>query len=208
MRILKYTRLMFIPLAAICFGLLPACSLTPEYNHSDINELSNQPFVQNESNQFLATGANQTNFKTWWKQFNDPLINNLATKALSHNYDIKITMANLSETEALLRSATGDRLSRLDLISSANRKYFSVSGKRDVATHDETGLSLAWQVDLFGRLRSAQNAAVAEFQASAADHEALQHTVIATVSQQRVALAIAHQQLSDYASLKPTQAVQ
>jgi multidrug efflux system outer membrane protein len=151
MRILKYTRWVFVPLATICFGLLPACSLTPEYKRSEVNKLSSQPFVQSEKNLSLTTGVKQADFKTWWKQFNDPLINDLVAEALTHNYDIKIAMANLSEAEALLRSATGDRWPNLDLSSSANRSHFSVPGKRDFATRYETGLSLAWQVDLFGR---------------------------------------------------------
>ena len=183
-----------------CLALLSACTLTPEYNRTEVDALVSQSFVQNRDNQSLVTATKQVDFKAWWKQFNDPLINDLVDQALSHNYDIKLALANLEEAEAVLRSTTGDRLPKIDLSLSGNRRHFGVagpgfSGQRDLVTSYETALAFSWQLDLLGRLRSAQNAAVADFQASAADRDGLLQTVIANVIRQRVALAIARQRL-------------
>jgi NodT family efflux transporter outer membrane factor (OMF) lipoprotein len=192
-------RLLFL-LASICLGLLSACSLTPEYKRSEIDNLVSQPFVQNKDNQSQASVAMQVASKAWWKQLNDPLINDLVDQALDHNYEIKLALANLEEAEAVQRSNMGDRLPKIDLSLSGNRRHFGIagpgfSGQRDLVTSYEAALAFSWQLDLFGRLRSAQNAAAADFQASAADRDAVLQTVIANVIRQRVALAIARQRL-------------
>ena len=197
---LNHLHLSLFLYAVFCLGLLSACSMTPEYKRSEVDALVDQPFVQNKNNQSLATVTKQADFRAWWKQFDDPLINDLVNQALNHNYDIKLALANLEEAEAVLRSAAGDRWPQLDLSLSANRRHFGVagpgfSGQRDFATSYETALALSWQLDLFGRLRSAQNALAADFQASAADRNGLLQTVIANVIRQRVALAIARQRL-------------
>jgi multidrug efflux system outer membrane protein len=141
---------------------------------------------------------------SWWGQFNDPVIDALVNSAIQNNLDIRIAAANVLESEALVRASTGNRWPQINAITSGERSFtgsstgssFNTGTDRIYTTTYQVGASVAWQADLFGKLRSAQKASIADWQASQTDYQALMHTIIANVIRQRVQLAIATQRLN------------
>ena len=103
----------------------------------------------------------------------------------------------------LVRVATGRRWPEVGTNISGERSFtgastgssFSPGADRLYTTTYSVGANVSWQTDLFGRLRSAQRASIADWQASQTDRDAITHTVIANVIRQRVQLAIAMQRL-------------
>ncbi len=179
--------------------ILNACSVMPKYEQPDTQAYLGEEFAQASNEQPFTTFESVN----WWKQFNDPVIDTLVNQALENNLDIRIAAANVLETEALARAATGRRWPEIGASISGERSFtgastgssFSPGSNRLYTTTYSVGANIAWQTDLFGRLRSAEKASIADWQASRNDRNAITHTVIANVIRQRVQLAIAIQRL-------------
>lgn len=179
--------------------MVNACSLAPTYEAPETEQYTGDSFVQSASKDPLPTIESVS----WWKQFEDPVIDSLVEQALENNLDIRIAAANVLETEALVRVATGRRwpevgtsiLGERSFTGASTGSSFSPGADRLYTTTYSVGANVSWQTDLFGRLRSAEKASIADWQASQTDRDAIIHTVIANVIRQRVQLAIARQRL-------------
>lgn len=179
--------------------LLSACTLAPTYEAPETEQYTGEEFAQAISDEPAPTIPSVN----WWVEFDDPVINTLVDQALTNNLDIRVAAANVLETEALVRVATGRRWPEVGTNLSGERSFtgastgssFSPGVDRLYTTTYSVGANLSWQTDLFGRLRSAEKASIADWQASQTDRDAIIHTVIANVIRQRVQLAIAMQRL-------------
>lgn len=182
----------------LSLGILTSCAKLSTYDRSPLQPLLGETYIQ--SNTQIA--SDNDHFSHWWRQFQDPVIDQWVETALAHNYDLKIATANVLEADALLRSAAGSRWPKLDVSASARRSFTPLSAiipgnsQRVYNTTLQPAFSIAWQLDLWGRLRHAQQAALADWNASAADRQAIYHTVIADVIRQRVEHAIARQRFT------------
>ncbi len=179
--------------------IVSACSLAPKYEEPETEQYTGDSFVQSMSDDPLPTIESVS----WWQQFDDPVINTLVEQALDNNLDLRVAAANVLETEALVRVATGRRWPEVGTNVFGERSFtgastgssFSAGADRLYTTTYSVGANISWQTDLFGRLRSAEKASIADWQASQTDRDAITHTVIANVIRQRVQLAIAMQRL-------------
>jgi multidrug efflux system outer membrane protein len=96
----------------------------------------------------------------WWKLFNDPQLSTLIDSTISHNYELKVARANLSEARALYLE-TG--LNLLPTVTShANyteqkRSTGSFNNRTGVFPRElklyNTGFDASWEIDFFGRVR-------------------------------------------------------
>lgn len=131
----------------------------------------------------------------WWQHFDDPVLTGLVTRALAANTTARSAQAALLQARAsrdvqaagLLPSASGS--------GSAQR---SRAGGGSAANRFQAGLDTSWELDVFGRNRSALDAAEADVQAAQASLADVQVSLAAEVSlaylelrsqQQRLALA-------------------
>lgn len=115
----------------------------------------------------------------WWTRFDDSQLNSVIDRVLSENYDLKAAAARLDAAASLARIAGADLYPGVSGSFSAVRQKrnfvgFPFPGTGDgvpSSTSSLFGVSLdvSWEVDLWGRLRAARSAAVADFQASEAD---------------------------------------
>ena len=183
----------------VCSFLVSACSLTPKYEAPETEQYLGEGYVH-KRNEF---STQELDAITWWQRFDDPVINTLVEHVLENNLDLRVAASNVLESEALVRAATGSRWPQVSASVSGERSFTgsstnlsSSSGSdRLYTTTYQVGATISWQTDLFAKLRSVEKAAIADWQASQTDLEALTHTIIANVIRQRVQLAIAVQRL-------------
>ncbi len=112
----------------------------------------------------------------WWESFQSPELNGLITEALTNSPSIQQARARLAQAEAIATQAGAARLPSL----SANA---SATGARNSTTFKNThlyslGLATAYEVDLWGRIKSQTEAAALDRDAS---REQL-HTAAITLS--------------------------
>jgi NodT family efflux transporter outer membrane factor (OMF) lipoprotein len=124
--------------------------------------------------------ANQTaSFATWWEGFNDPLLSLFVSQALAQNLDIAQASARMVQARAGLGTATAALLPSGNISGQAARAYQSVEtplGQVLTTTPDynrygssyEADLGASWELDIFGGLRRARQAAQADYQATEA----------------------------------------
>lgn len=95
---------------------------------------------------------------TWWKAFGDPVLDDLVTRADRNNADIQRAAARLAQARALVRSADADRAVRVGLGAGATRAAQPALGVPP-GTVLSAGADLSYEIDLFGRLAKASDAA-------------------------------------------------
>jgi multidrug efflux system outer membrane protein len=118
----------------------------------------------------------------------------LVELALANNIDLQVMAARVLEAEAALRRAGGARLPQMSYGATASKQRVSFVlpeiGRRDIdSTTYSYSFSVAWQADLFGRLKRSQQSAWAGLLAETEAQQALVHSVVASVVRARVLVA-------------------
>ncbi|MET3372878.1 multidrug efflux system outer membrane protein [Variovorax boronicumulans] len=108
-----------------------------------------------------ATPAEAQPRGEWWLAFNDPVLNTLIQRAEVDNTNIQAAAARLAEARALARSAQADRLPQIGLGAGANRGagLDKATASTRPGTMTNIGATFSYEVDLFGRLSGAADAA-------------------------------------------------
>jgi NodT family efflux transporter outer membrane factor (OMF) lipoprotein len=132
----------------------------------------------------------------WWRDFHDPALDTLVDQALAGNPDLQIAATRIEQARAQLRgaAAAGRPSAALAGGASSGRSVnaFGVGVDQERAQGE---LDVAYEVDLFGRLRQSTRAAREEWLASADARDALRITLIATVVQAYIGLRAADARL-------------
>ncbi len=181
---------------------LAACNAGPDYERpaTAVDELASYVGAPDETEALVGAGGaadgvvDPADLDGWWRELGDPGMDALVLAALENNLDLRVAAATVLEADALLRRATGDRLPTLSAGFTAQRTFgpllqFGGPPNRVYISVLEPAARLSWQADLFGKLRRAESAALADALATEADRVALLHTVVAQVVRTRVALA-------------------
>ncbi len=119
-------------------------------------------------------------FVTWWEGFGDPVLTDFVSRALEQNLDLAQASARITQARAGLGAANAALVPSANISGQAARSYQSVEtplgqvlnstpGYDRYGTSYEVDLGASWEVDVFGGLRRAREAAFAEYQASEAD---------------------------------------
>ncbi len=133
----------------------------------------------------------------WWKRFEDPQLDAWIERALRDNHNLEVAAQNVLEAEAALRSAHGQRGFQVDAGLSASRGFVTPTADADrvYSTLLRPSLQISWQTDLFGKLRNAERASLANLLATENDRIALSHSLIASVIRARVSISVLQRRL-------------
>jgi multidrug efflux system outer membrane protein len=180
MRFLSPSALRLAPLAAC--SLLAACMVGPDYKRPD----TGLPGAFNES----SVATTQTGIPAdWWKLYGDATLNGLVESGLQHNTDVLAAIARVEEAEAALREARATMFFPLvQGNAGASRSRSFVQGDRVTGSNYSLGLSTSFELDLWGRLRRAENVTRAQLAASQYGRDTVNLTVAATIARAYFAL--------------------
>ena len=131
--------------------------------------------------------------QTWWKNFNDPVLDRLIAKATTNNLDVKISEERISQARASQSAATAALFPVGDMMANANRQSNLIglpSGTSSPLTSAlkkpfnifKTGFDASWELDLFGGHRREAESARAELEASALSRDDLVISILAEVA--------------------------
>lgn len=122
----------------------------------------------------------------WLSSFGDGVVVTLAAEALDNNYDLQATAARLQIATADA-SAAGSALYPSASVNSgatrrqANARTFGVVN-RTTTNQFSLSLDISWELDVWGRIRDQQSAALADAQAAAADFRGAKLSLTARVA--------------------------
>jgi len=132
----------------------------------------------------------------WWKAFGDPRLSDLIAAALVRNADLGVAEARVREAEAQGRLARAALLPSLNLTAGVQKsRDLNAFGQPSVTLAAQPELQVAYEVDLWGRLRQADAAARASLQASGYARDAARLSVAAAVARAYVGLVSLDAQL-------------
>jgi outer membrane protein, multidrug efflux system len=145
--------------------LLGGCAIGPDYRKP---EVTSPPAWMVDVQQ-----SKETANTAWWEQFSDPVLNDLITTALKENYDLRIATARVEEYYGRYGATRADLFPQVGYGASAGRTQVSeksvLAGTPGAGTpHNiyQAQFSASWEIDLWGRIRRATEAAQADLMAA------------------------------------------
>ncbi|WP_269533504.1 efflux transporter outer membrane subunit [Chitinimonas sp. BJYL2] len=128
----------------------------------------------------------------WWTSFNDPTLTALIDEALAHNADVQTALTGVEQSKATLREARVALLpdASLSLTSSRQNPSNEVSqpGQAGVGSNHRGGIAISYELDLWGRVWKAKDAAAAMLLASEYAKETTRAAVAAQTAKSYFAL--------------------
>ncbi|WP_428333794.1 efflux transporter outer membrane subunit [Novosphingobium sp.] len=168
----------FVPLL-LATSLLTACAVGPNYVRPHTALSAAAPFIGAEN----AAVTREAVIDKWWTMYNDPVLDRVVADAIAANTDIRVAAARVDHARALLRDAKSNRLPTTGLNASVQRERLPSSqvfpGEGREQTVYDGGLSLSYEVDLFGRVSRGIEAAHGDAAAAQADADGVRAAVIA-----------------------------
>jgi outer membrane protein, multidrug efflux system len=164
--------------ALIVAATLAGCAVGPNYKKPETQVAPT--FASAESGTFSPAEA-QSQF---WKQFSDPILDQLVGDALNSNHDLRIALGHLAEARAARHQALFDYAPTVTAAGGhVNQKSPLVqAGIPFTASYYDAGFDATWELDLFGRIRRENEAARADLQGQEANLQDAQVSVIAEVA--------------------------
>jgi NodT family efflux transporter outer membrane factor (OMF) lipoprotein len=158
---------------------LAACASGPNYVAKPIPPSAAGPFVA-AAGSSVVTNAQPTG--TWWRLYNDPVLDGLVRDALAANTDIRVAAARLAKARSVLREERSAREPQVGVSGAAQYGRLAgptLPGEKRNDVQVDVGLDVAYEVDLFGRISRRVEAARGDAAASAADADAVRVGIVA-----------------------------
>jgi NodT family efflux transporter outer membrane factor (OMF) lipoprotein len=115
----------------------------------------------------------------WWRQFDDPYLDQLVGRAIGGNIDLKVLAARIGVASAQIGEASAGALPAVDAGAGAS---FDKSTGRPFGRQFNLGAQTSWDIDVWGRAAKGVQAQSAEFNATEADWRAGYLTIVSDVS--------------------------
>ncbi len=162
-------------------ALLAACAAGPNYRRPAIDT----PATYSGAGPPAASSAASLGNETWWRVFEDPVLQRLIRTALEQNYDVGIAAARVLQAQAQLGITRANEFPRVGAGANAfterNPKISSAFPAYQ-ANAGEVDLSVVWNLDFWGKYRRETEAARATLLASEWGRRAVVTSVVSEVA--------------------------
>jgi len=170
-------RLLF---AAVITAALAACSVGPKYERPDAELPVKWPEKPEQGVQYKP--------ERWWALYDDPVLERLVTEALANNQDLALAAARVDEARERLRIADSELVPAVnagflrDRTRSSERPSVPLPPGTPLERNNyRAALDVSYELDLWGRLSSAAEAARAQLLATEAARETVRITLTTEV---------------------------
>lgn len=163
----------------LALSVLAGCAIGPDYQRPQLD--------LPEQWQAGAPVAEQVEVAQWWQGFHDPVLTTLINESLQQNSNLQAAVAAVDAAAAQLQLARADYWPTVDLgvsgTKTRNSEIVTPAGQALNTTVYQAGLKLDYEFDLWGKIRRANEAALAELEANVAARDAVQAALAANVAQ-------------------------
>lgn len=142
---------------------------------------------------FAAEDARDTANLPWWRQLQDPVLNNLVEQALHNNLDLKMAIANVEQFMGVYGATRANLFPQIFGQGGYQRQQTSaaalgLAGKTADTDFAQLGATMVWELDVWGQLRRAKEAAGADLLAQQSARDAVVLTLVSSVAQTYITL--------------------
>ena len=174
---------------ALLLAGLSGCAVGPDYHRPEVN-LPAQYAEAAIADEHTAIATRE-----WWKLFNDPLLDDLISRAFARNNDLQQAVARIEEATGVLREAGAAQYPEVDLGANGTRTRISqLTANAPPSSYQmsyrdyKSQLSSAFELDFWGKLRRASEAARAQALGSEYGKGVVELTLAGSVAQTYLAL--------------------
>lgn len=154
----------------LCALLLAGCTLPPQPAPPSTLQMPGSWRTPNTTG--TTTGSTPASAAAaqisaqWWQTFGDPVLDDVVARALAQNTDLRVARARVAEYRARLDIA---RAAQAPAVSGSAQPVLrsrarTPSGSFADTTVHQVGVQASYEVDLWGRLQSLSDAALADLQ--------------------------------------------
>lgn len=158
---------------------LSACAAGPSYKRPAAIAHAEGSFVAARP-ALVTPDAPQSD---WWRLYKDPVLDALVADALKANTDLRVALANWDKARAVLRESRSLRLPTTEISAGGNYNRFPslqrFPGMPSEAWRVDGGLSVSYEVDLFGRVKRSIEASRADADSALAAADAMRVAIVA-----------------------------
>jgi NodT family efflux transporter outer membrane factor (OMF) lipoprotein len=190
---------------AVAAATLAGCALKPPLTH---NEVLSQalPAATHVPPAWKAAPADGAVAEDWLKSFNDPVLESLVAEAIANNLDLRIAAANVAIAQQAVIVVGAQLLPQVGAVVGGRTTKDEHHGGTSDSTIAYAGV--AWEIDVWGRLRAQRAAAEAGYEATALDYAYARQSLAATTAklwyltiETRQLLTLAEQSVTIYSQL-------
>jgi multidrug efflux system outer membrane protein len=168
-------------LAAAATVVLPGCLVGPNYERPVVES---PPVFRGQEPATPQSIADQP----WWEIYQDPTLADLIRGAIESNYDLRVAITRVEQARAIAaqtRSGLFPSIGYGAAISSGRNEAFGGAAFNggDNNTPFFGALTAAWELDVWGRIRRLNEAALAQYLASEEARRAVLLTLVSDVAQ-------------------------
>jgi outer membrane protein, multidrug efflux system len=190
--------------AALLFA--SGCTLAPHYMRPAAPVRATFPADGVYASQPIAASATRSAHGSaavdigWRNFFADPRLQRLIELALANNRDLRVATLDIQAARAQYRITRAELIPTLDGVGTGSVQRYpagvSTTGASMIQRDYNVGLSASWELDLFGRVQSLRDEALAQYFATAQARKAAQIALVAQVADQYLTLGAADEQLA------------
>jgi multidrug efflux system outer membrane protein len=170
--------------------LLSGCMVGPDYIRPEIDSPQNWTISYDAAANLADTA--------WWEQFGDAALNDLVATAVRQNLDLQIATARVDRYLGQLRTSRAEAFPQIGATGGISNQQDTKNGLTppgDSYKYYQANLNISWELDLWGRIRRANEAARAELLASEEGRRAVLLTLVSNVASNYLNLRGLDQQL-------------
>jgi outer membrane protein, multidrug efflux system len=171
----------YVSLCAVA-AVLSGCAVGPNYNRPKVDVPVAYRGMSDE--QAAQTSPASLADQKWWEIFQDKELQGLIRTALQNNYDVRIAAARVLEARAQLGITRADQFPSLSGGGNITSQRLAASGLIPgfQQTTGQLNVSVAWNLDFWGRYRRATEAARATLLANEWARQEVIATLVANVA--------------------------
>ena len=172
---------------AFVVALMAGCSLQPAYVRPEAPVAAAYP-TGPAYTAAPSTGTPQASDLGWRDFLADARLQQLVEIALRNNRDLRIAVLNVQQVQAQFRVQSAALFPQVSAYADRARSRtpadLSASGNATQLGSYSVGASVAWEIDLFGRLRSLKAAALEQYLASIQGRKSAEILLVSQVADQ------------------------
>ncbi len=166
--------------AALCLALiLPGCAIGPNYRRPELPE----PPTFRDRPEEQASIADLP----WFEVFQDAVLQELVRESLANNRDLQAAVARVEQARGLAAVQRGELFPRIgyegDVARGKDTNFGSPVPGRGTQSDYLAFLDMAWEIDVWGRIRRASEAARAQMLATEAFRRGVVLSLVSGVAQ-------------------------
>lgn len=136
----------------------------------------------------------------WWRKFNDPTLDALIELGVRNNYDIAIAAKRIEMAKNSLAAARSGYYPQFDLSAGWTKDRSSgvmVDSRGHASKTDffNLGVSMNWEIDVFGKIRAGVKAGESQYKATRAEYDAAMIAMTAQIAISYMNLRMYQQEL-------------